>query len=419
MVKKRNFSAFVFLSLVIFAAGTTVAMADLSDDCGGASDLGSYHNLESPRADYIGWDSPPDASYRIQGSNRREAYALYQCPGGEAASIAIYSRHGSFASLSGDRLIRGGEEQPLLYHPASDEVYCQGRKMMYSAVSGEFLFADEAEAPSGLIPYGLSVEVSADGRDFSPVPRSLRSARREGPDSYWYEVYDVELGSGVRFLKVILTDQTSIQIQGRENRFSFEVAGGLALASVEITGTEEASWENDDRSDDSIDEERSGWEEASPGREEASEAYSVFLPEYQPEAEEDWETPSWGPDTDAESGPAFPEELPQTEEPEESETPSGSPSSKSAGKAAKEPGSRSKTAKSPSAAASEEEGSEEGGIIPVRISQPQERAAVPLWHRILEPDIMSMLLISASLLIAAFRILWEREEESKKDRHRN
>lgn len=417
MVKKRNLCAFIFLSLVLFAAGTTVAMADLSDDCDGASDPGSYHNLEPPQADYTGWDSPPDASYRIQGSNRREAYALYQCPGGETASIAIYSRHGSFASRSGDRLIRGGEELPLLYHPASDEVYCQGRKMMYSAVSGEFLFADEAEAPSGLIPYGLSVEVSADGRNFSPVPRSLRSARREGPDSYWYEVYDVELGSGIRFLKVILTDQTSIQIQGRNNRYSFETAGGLALASVEIVGTEQASWAEDARSGGSIDGDQSGWEEASPVWERSSGDGSVFLPEYQPEAEEGWENPSWGPDTDAESGPAFPEELPQTEGPEEPEAPSGSASSKSAGKAAKEPGSRSK--KSSSAAAAEE-GPEEGGIVPVRISQPQERAAaVPLWHRILEPDIMSMLLISASLLIAAFRILWEREEESKKDRHRN
>lgn len=416
MVKKRNYCAFVFLSLVIFAAGTTVAMADLFDDCGGASDLGSYHNLEPPQADYIGWGSPPDASYQIQGSNRREAYALYQCPGGEAASIAIYSRHGSFASRSGDRLIRGGEELPLLYHPASDEVYCQGHKMMYSAVSGEFLFADEAEAPSGLIPYGLSVEVSADGRDFSPVPRSLRSARRESPDSYWYEVYDVELENGVRFLKVILTDQTSIQIQGRENRYSFETAGGLALASVEITGTGEASWEDDDRPDNFMDEDQSSWEETPPVWERSPADHFVFLPEYQPETEEDWETPSWGPGTDVESGPAFPEELPQSEEPEEPEAPSGSASSKSTSKAAKEPGSRSKTTKAPSAAAPEE-GSEESGIIPVRISQPQERTAVPLWHRILEPDIMSMLLISASLLIAAFRILWEREEESKKGRH--
>ena len=113
-----KFSALFLLAPLMLAAGSTTAMADLQDHCDSGSGPGSYQNLESPSSDYIHWSSPPDGSYLIQSSNRQEASALYECPGGERATIAIYSRHGSFASWDGERLVRGGGEHPLLYHPA-------------------------------------------------------------------------------------------------------------------------------------------------------------------------------------------------------------------------------------------------------------------------------------------------------------
>ena len=414
-----KFSALFLLAPLMLAAGSTTAMADLQDHCDSGSGPGSYQNLESPSSDYIYWSSPPDGSYLIPSSNRQEASALYECPGGERATIAIYSRHGSFASWDGDRLVRGGGEHPLLYHPAWDEVYCQGQRMVYSTASGEFAFQEE-ETPSGLVPFGLSVETSTDGQDFFPAAWELRSAWREGPDSYWYEVYDVELEEGVRFLRVLLTDQTSIQIQGRDNRYSFAMSGGLALASVTITGAEEESPDIDIPGEDSegdpgaYDEDWEDWEDWEDDYwEEEPELPFPSLPIYQPE-EESWEDPSWGPDLRWEEDPAFPEELLQPDEPLEEEAGTDSPappaSSESAPKAAKKPSSPKASSKAGSQKEPENEAPEEEEkvIIPVYLSPPPQSSS-NLWRRIVEPDIIGILFISSSLLISAFRILWEQD----------
>ena len=47
-------------------------------------------------------------------------------------------------------------------------------------------------------------------------------------------------------------------------------------------------------------------------------------------------------------------------------------------------------------------------IIPVYLSPPPQSSS-NLWRRIVEPDIIGILFISSSLLISAFRILWEQD----------
>ena len=51
---------------------------------------------------------------------------------------------------------------------------------------------------------------------------------------------------------------------------------------------------------------------------------------------------------------------------------------------------------------------EEKVIIPVYLSPPPQSSS-NLWRRIVEPDIIGILFISSSLLISAFRILWEQD----------
>lgn len=432
MSQWKRTAAFLLLVFLLFARNLTVAMADLRDDCDSAAGPGSYQNLSLPEKDFIRWDSPPDGSYLVQASNSQRATAVYSCPGAERVTVAVYSRHGSFVSWEGETLVRGGEDLPLQYDPSGGEIYCQGRRMVYDAEDGTFLFTEEDEVPSRLEHYGLSIAASSDGTAYFKVPRTLLSASREDPDAYWYEVYEAELEEGTRFLRLTLTDQSSIEIIGREGRHPFETVGGLSLASVEIIGTEadesgsgggagnegtsppggsgneteENGPPEDDYPEEDFPEIEEYWEEGILWFD--PEEWTDALPNYILDEELAWEAPFWGPEQDPYAGPAFPEEDP--EQSEASEAPAESPSSQSAGKSGKN---ASSGKASPSGDAEEEP--EEAGIIPVRLPDWERRSGtVPLWRRVTEPDIVTVLLMSASLIVSGLRILWGRRLEGER-----
>lgn len=404
----------ILLSLLVPVLCVTTAWADILDDCDSASGPGSYQNLSRPGQDYIRWDDPPDGSYLCQQNNRRAASAVYRCSGAREVTVAIYSRHGSYASVVGGGLARGGDGLPLWYQSSTGEVYCDGRRMVYDAQSGEFVFLEEEGRPSGLVEYGLSVYCSGDGADYTRVSAQLLSARREGPGSYWYEVYRAELKEGTRYLRLVLTDQSSIEILGREERYQFEAVGGLSLASVEIIedGEVEPSWEDDWESEPA-------WEPAdgdgrvySEGDWETGAFGADGLPSYQPGEEEGPESLPWGPNEDPEDGgPAFPDE---SEDPEEDEGEEGASSKKSSGA-----GSSSSGGPSSSKAALQQEKSRpligQNGAPQEKPKESAEtggpmsalRRETPLWRRVTEPDAMSMMIAALVLLALGIRILWD------------
>lgn len=465
MLQKRV-SVLLSLLILIPVLRCTVAWADLLDNCESESGPGSYYGLSLPEKDFIAWETPPDDSYLVQDSNRQEASAVYECPGAERVTIAIYSRHGSFASREGDALIRGGEEFPLEYDSAGGEVYCQGQRMVYDAAEGAFLFVEEENVPSRLKEYGLSVAASSDGQTYFKVRRTLLSARQESPFSYWYEVFEAELEEGTRFLRLTLTDQSSIEVVGREERYQFETTGGLSLASVEIIGTEEeppgpsgeeppsssvpgeddpASQptedeppkenppvdepseddlpeddlpEDDPWEEDPWEEEDIYWEEGIPwfGPEEGADA----LPDYYPG--EEAENPTWGPEEDLYAGPAFPEEEEEEEEPPVEEPPPEVPNS-SEGNASSQSSQKSQTPKKGSSSQAESNGEPEDGeeekLVPVRIPDWESRPrTLPLWRRITQPEIITVILMTSCPLAAGLRILWSRQEEEGSEQER-
>lgn len=409
--------------LLVSALCSTTAWADVVDRCVGTSGPGSYQNLSVADQDYIRWENPPDSSYLCQQSNRRAASAVYRCSDAVEVTVAVYSRHGCYAGYDGGELVRGGDELPLWYQPSTGEVYCDGRRMVYDAEGREFVFLEEESRPSGLTEYGLSVYCSTDGEKYVQVSAQLISAWREGPDSYWYEVYRADLTEGTRYLQLVLTDQSSIEILGREERYQFETVGGLSLASVEIVEDEETSqswaanreWDDDESRYD--DEDWDNWEEDLSG--------TGGLPSYPAGEEEGAGTLLWGPEEDpADGGPAFPDETEDGNSREEEQSPeessSGGGSSASGGSAASKSQSQRKGAP----------GGQEGaadGDIPEAVRRPSEavqassalRREMPLWRRVTEPDAATMIIISLTLIAMGIRILLEntgggREREREK-----
>jgi len=423
---------FLLLPLLLPVLCATVAWADLVDPCDAADGPGSYQGLVLPALDYISWDDPPDDTYLCQQSNRRAAAAVYYCPGATEATVAIYSRYGSYASGSGDGLVRGGDEFPLEYQSSTGEVYCDGRRMAYDAALGEFVFLEEEDSPGRLGEYGLSVSCSEDGKDYEKVPCRLLSAEREGPDAYWYEVYQAGLEEGTRYLRLTLTDQSSIEIVGREQRYQFETTGGLSLASVEIIGEEEAAppsqsedrepgpsedltewedgpgdggeeWDNWDDGDDLDGPGDQDWETG-----EAELPGTGSLPSYRPGEEEGPEELPWGPDESVSDGPAFPDET-EDEETEETassggDVSSGGSSSPHTSTPQKTPSKAGQKGQEPSQ--EDQTPQEEKPLTPERPA-PELRWEVPLWRRVLEPDAMSMMIIAMTLVVMGIRVLWE------------
>ena len=396
-MKNPGKTALFFLVLFLTPAITSVvALADLTDPCESTGGPGQYSNFTEPDADYIGWSDPPDETYLCQRSNGKKASVVYHVPGAQRVEVALYSRYGSYASRDGEGWVRGGEDRPLRYHASSDEVYCGDWRMVYDAELGEFSFLEE-EAPSGLSQYGLSVYASSDGDSYYEVPVELISVETEGGGAYYYEVYQAELEEESNYLRLTLTDQSSIQILGREERYHFETTGGLSLASVEIEG------------DDVPEEPPEEPSEGSSSSTEWEEPPDPVLPgpiESQPEP---MERPEW------ENGPAFEEEI--QEEPVSSQSSSSQAASASSGGG--EGGSTTGGNKSETAAeeGSKEQGqansqeSEENGMVQGKqlLDIEQETEERSFWERVLEPDAMTLLLFSAALIIAALRILWKKD----------
>lgn len=410
----------VLLSLLVPAFCVTTAWADVSDPCDGAFGPGSYQNLAPPDRDYIGWNDPPDSSYLCQQSNRRTASVVYRCSDARKVTVAIYSRHGCYAVYDGGQLVRGGDELPLWYQPSTGEVYCDGGRMVYDAQLRDFAFLEEESDLSGLVEYGLSVHCSTDGTDYDRVDVRLVSAWREEPGAYWYEVYRADLAEGTGYLRLELTDQSSIEIPGREERYQFESVGGLSLASVEIVEEKpeqdkDASQyvEDDDDWEDWDDwENRDDWGVWEEG--ELGPAQTGSLPAYQPGEEEGPESLPWGPEEDpGDDWPAFPEETENREEdPEPEDAASGSGSSLSGGSSAASSKSQSQQKsssgqKKQGEASPEEvpEGSEEAARTVA--ATPVTRRETPLWQRIMEPDAISMMTVSFTLIAVGVRVLWD------------
>lgn len=396
---------FLLPFLLIPILCVTTAWADILDDCGSTSGPGSYQNLSKPDQDYIRWDAPPDGSYLVQQSNRRAASVVYRCSNAREVTVAIYSRHGSYAGYNDGELVRGGDELPLRYQSSTGEVYCDGRRMVYDAQLNDFVFLEEEGRPSGLSEYGLSIYCSEDGSDYTRVSVQLISAWQEGPDAYWYEEYYAELEEGTRYLRLVLTDQSSIEILGRDERYQFETVGGLSLASVEILedGEPEPPWEDDWEAADG-----DGWLYGEEDWETGAFGTDA-LPSYQPEEEQGPESLPWGPEEDLDgSGPAFPDE---SEDPEEDGGEEDAASEKSSGA-----GSSSSKASSSKAASQQEKGQpligrneapqeEPEGSVETGEAVPALRWEIPLWRRVLEPDAMTMLMIALVLLAVGFHIL--------------
>lgn len=404
-MKNPGKTALFFLVLFLTPAMTTViALADLSDPCESTGGPGQYTNFIEPDADYISWSNPPDETYLCQKSNGREASVVYHVPGARRVEVALYSRYGSYADQDGEGWVRGGEDRPLRYHASSDEVYCGDWRMVYDAELGEFSFVEE-EAPSGLSRYGLSVYVSTDGDSYHEAPVELISAETEGGGAYYYEVYQAELDEGSNYIRLTLTDQSSIQILGREERYHFESTGGLSLASVEVEGdlAPDDSWEEmPAESSGSISSpSNSTWEEP------PDPVLSGPL-ESQPEP---MERPEW------ENGPAFEEEIQdETTSSQSSASQKASASSGSGGGSSASGKDRSETG---TGEGSKEQGQgqtnsqegEENGMVQGRqlLGSSGEAREKSFWERALEPDAMTLLLFSAALIIAALRILWKKD----------
>lgn len=425
--KKRVLSFLLLLLVPVFCG--TVAWADVRDPCDSTEGPGSYRNLAPPEWDYISWDRPPDPDYLCQQSNRQQAAAVYRCPGAREVQVAIYSRYGSYAGWEGEELVRGGDQLPLEYQASTGEVYCDGRRMAYDAELGEFVFLEEESPPSGLRGYGLSVYASEDGSDYTEVPCQLISARREGPDAYWYEVYQAEPEEGTRYLRLTLTDQSSIQILGREERYRFETTGGLSLASVEIIGEEEPPpeeetppeestppednrfpWEDDPAEDEASEDDRNGWEEEPA--EESEPSGTGGLPAYRPGEEEGDGELLWGPAWD-DGGPAFPDEYEEEngEDSMEAEAPSSRSSSSSAsGSSNKKSSSQSGRKKGNPSQAEPEESSAAGEQQRLRGGPPPAREEAAFRRDLWDPEVLTMLVISFTLLSVGVRILWSQED---------
>ena len=390
------------------------ALADLSDPCDSTGGPGEYANLTEPDADYIAWSSPPDGSYLCQSSNRRQASAVYYVPGAVRVEVAIYSRYGSYAARSGEGWSRGGEDRALRYHASSDEVYCGDWRMAYDAEAGEFVFLEE-EAPSGLSDYGLSVYASGDGESYDRVPAVLISAETEGGGAYYYEVYEADLEDGTSYLRLTLTDQSSIQIVGREERYQFESTGGLSLASVEVESGEpqEPSEEGSGEFPEPPEGGSSGPEpfpddgSSSPGYEEPPDPVLPEETERQPEPMEQPGSP--------EEGPAFEEELPEESSSSQESAPAssqpasgdGAPSSSPGEQGGGTAGGAEKGQGSDDAGGDGEEGMIQGKRLILDAEERGEERS--FWERALEPDAVTMLLFAAALIVAALRILWKKE----------
>ena len=464
MTKGKKRLVFLLLLPLVPAFCLVTAWADVTDSCDSLNGPGSYQQLALPEGDPVGWDSPPDQDYLCQESSRRRASATYQCPGAREVQVAIYSRYGSHAAWEGDTLVRGGDQLPLGYQPSTEDVYCDGMLMAYDADLGEFVFLETEERPSGLVPYGLGVYSSRDGTDYSRVSCQLVSAQWEGPGSHWYEVYQAELEEGTRYLRLTLTDQSSIQLARREERYSFDASGGLCLASVEITGEEEpepprepsdegppppedpgpdqdpgpGEWEDDPDSEDDPDADddwigdddwnsADSWADAPP--EQTPPPGTGSLPAYRPGQEEGDGPLLWGPLEDPEDGePAFPDEWDEEDEPieeppEEAVSPGSSSSAAGTkGNSQKKPSSTTKGEKPPAQQTPDAEPASsmiQGKHYLVRDNSPPEtRYDIPLWHRIQEPEAMSVLIISFTMVALGIRILWERGLDSPGSRKR-
>lgn len=443
------------LFLLMSVWGTVIARADVADPCDDPAGPGRYQNLGLPEEDYIGWADPPDDSYLCQQSNRQRASALYHCPGAEQVTVAIYSRHGCWAGWEGDRLVRGIGELPLRYCPSDGEVYCAGRRMAYDGEGMEFVFLDE-EAPSGLTDYGLSISASFDGEAFFPVSCTLLSLEQEGGDTYYYEVYEAELEEGCCWVRITLTDQASIQILGREERYRFEAAGGLSLASVEIVGEEplveplpeplpeppplEPGPSGRPEEPPSVPEPPPGpalpdvpeeplppvsggseGEESPPWWDDGAGSEGGPLPALPPEEGERPGPGAWGPDEGAwqGEGPAFPEEREEEEgslgqsASDGAAGQSGSAAGKQQGAGGKGGASKGEGKGGKGQAASGDAGAGETGAENEMIAGRRvvDGTTVgkepPFWRRVLDPDVMAMLWVSALLLTVGLRLLWK------------
>lgn len=388
----------LFLLVPVFCV--TAAWADILDDCDSLSGPGSYQNLTAPGQDIVRWSDPPDGSYLCQQSSRRTATALYRCSDAREVTVAIYSRHGSYAGYSGGELVRGGDELPLWYQSSTGEVYCDGKRMVYDGDLRDFVFLEEEGRPSGLVEYGLSVYCSRDGSDYGKVPVRLIPAWQEGSGAYWYEVYQADLKEGTRYLRLVLTDQSDIQLLGREGRYQFETMGGLSLASVEII--EEGARAQEERRETQF-----NWDAADENAWLTEELGTGGLPAYRPGEEEGPESLPWGPEENpAGDGPAFQEEtgdrMPE-EDDSGDETPTGEgPPSSSASKAPSQ-----QRSSQPLIGRNISPEEQSPASAEVAASAPALRREVPLWRRITEPDAMTMLIISLILIVMGLRILWE------------
>lgn len=408
-IRKATISALLFFLASVLCA--TTAWADVTDRCDGLDGPGSYQNLAPSDLDYIRWSNPPDSSYLCQQSNRRTASAVYRCTDAVEVTVALYSRYGCYAGYDGGELVRGGEGLPLLYQPSTGEVYCDGRRMAYDAEEREFVFLEPEGRPSGLTEYGLSVYCSRDGEEYVQVSTQLITAWREAPDTYWYEVYQADLTEGTRYLKLVLTDQSSIEILGREERYQFETVGGLSLALVEIVEEEGASSWSANREWEWYDDEGwDNWEEDISG--------TGGLPSYQAGEEEGSGTLLWGPEEPTDGGPAFPDETEDEdgqeaeESPEESSSSGGSSSSKSQPQRKAAAGGQTDAADGDPPEAVQE--STKTVQVPAAT-----RREVPLWRRVTEPDAVTMIIISITLMVMGVRVLLEnsgRKQERSREK---
>ena len=206
----------------------------------GSGSTGSYTNL-APQSggDPVGWASPPSGRYLAQSSNQRAAQAVYPIRDATMVRVSVYSRLGSFASFMDDRYVRGNGgsgEYRLGYSTRDGQVYLDGARMLYDPDDPYFYwFQPEEEVPSGLVDYGLNVYWSADGEEYIRTGTQMTGCEAED-GAHYYETYEADIDPSARFLKLVLYDQSSLEVLGRAEPYEYTSAGDLAIASVESDG---------------------------------------------------------------------------------------------------------------------------------------------------------------------------------------
>jgi hypothetical protein len=270
------FPAFNSASLIEAQSKTSSEIATVTDDCSSAvSRSGVTYSGFNTKDFTATWDSTspacPDANVlSIQPEwTKKPATATYAVNGATEVRVSNYFFAGSTAWSNNwyNQLERGynastGFEASkpysnILMDPVTERLYVSlpgGKWAEYFDLPGYRFYPCTAsdntdpgapttvapEDPSRLVPYGISIEYSADGTTWNYATKQIVNSIR-APSQYYFETFKGTLPDGVKYVRIGLNDRDTWFDVNTPNSLGNARAWNCGLGKVEIDYTVDGS----------------------------------------------------------------------------------------------------------------------------------------------------------------------------------